>query len=677
MASSRRNPNMAIPLCLPNNYRWNATSGKCSKIGEERSSLVIVDEALQKLRALKGPVCVVSITGPYRRGKSYILSEVFDQPDVFPLGHSLDAETMGIWMWIVPGKFLDSNGQECSIVLLDSEGINAVRGEGSDDNQIFTLSVLLSSVLIYNSSGVPMREDLTGLEFIVKLSERVKLRSRNEERPSGAARRDDTEYFHKTFPFFIWLLRDVTLSTPTDCKDIKEYFLKRVFQDQKGSNDSSVQKVAESILRFFSGFEAFQLPPPSSDPKILENIAGNKSKLSPAFMSGVQKFKPLLKSVLITKQSFNDGDIVTGEGLAALVCLYVEAINSPGMIPNVQTAWETFVMTKCSEARQASFRLYKETMTAELSGKLPCDNDVIRQKHEMALQKGLALLDKETFGIAATTTEKYLKEMVTSCDEALQSWLLENETLTRQACDVLLKNLKKEHLDPVLHRLHGQGGAEVSFDDIIQGYERIKQDFEARATGAKDVCAAMFFDFHPTLMKEMQGNLRILKQLKDFDETKSQEIAARAYQEQEIMKLKEEHAQLLQQNRERQMEMEKQQRMFNEEKERLQQKMAADAKAQQEQTTNMIKASMRKAEQDRRAMMRDNQVMKARLEEMQRYNQEMEQTISNLNHRLRLIQERKEEASKPGFVKTALGIMSGVCTAVSIATKVLPACVTM
>ncbi|XP_067052777.1 guanylate-binding protein 6-like [Acropora muricata] len=165
MAASRRNPNMAIPLCLPNNYRWNTTTGECSKIGEKRSSLVIVDEALQKLRTLKGQVCVVSITGVTRNGKSFILSEVFDQPDVFPLGHTFDSETMGIWMWIVPGNFRDSNGQECSVVLLDSEGINAVEGEGSDDNQIFTLSVLLSSVLIYNSPGVPKREDLSELEY--------------------------------------------------------------------------------------------------------------------------------------------------------------------------------------------------------------------------------------------------------------------------------------------------------------------------------------------------------------------------------------------------------------------------------------------------------------------------------------------------------------------------------
>ena len=109
--------------------------------------------------------------------------------------------------------------------------------------------------------------------------------------------------------------------------------------------------------------------------------------------------------------------VILSLGLAELVIHYIEAINSPGMIPNVQTAWENFVMTKCSEACQASFQLYKETITAELSGKLPCDRDVIRQEHEMALQKGLALFEDETFGIAATTTEKYRRGMMVGINE--------------------------------------------------------------------------------------------------------------------------------------------------------------------------------------------------------------------------------------------------------------------
>jgi len=62
----------------------------------------------------------------------------------------------------------DSKGREFTVVLLDSEGIDAATGEGLDDNQIFTLTVLLASVLIYNSQGVPTRRDLEGLEYPLK-----------------------------------------------------------------------------------------------------------------------------------------------------------------------------------------------------------------------------------------------------------------------------------------------------------------------------------------------------------------------------------------------------------------------------------------------------------------------------------------------------------------------------
>lgn len=66
---------------------------------------------------------------------------------------------------ITTTNFQNSRGHEFTVVLLDSEGINAADSEKRDDNQIFTLTVLLASVLIYNSQGVPTRHDLEGLEY--------------------------------------------------------------------------------------------------------------------------------------------------------------------------------------------------------------------------------------------------------------------------------------------------------------------------------------------------------------------------------------------------------------------------------------------------------------------------------------------------------------------------------
>ncbi|KAM7440027.1 hypothetical protein ABFA07_010670 [Porites harrisoni] len=656
---------MAIPLCLPNNCQWNPVTGAYTKKKEPRSSLFVVDKALQKLRTVKGPICVVSIAGPYRKGKSYVLSEAFDQPEVFPLGHHMDPETMGIWMHVIPKTFRDSRGREFTVVLLDSEGIDAVSGEGLDDNQIFTLTVLLASVLIYNSSGVPTRHDLEGLDFIMKLSQRIKLRS-NSEGSSLSSRCEDTEYCHKTFPFFIWLLRDVTQAIPPDCTDLKDYFLTRVFKDQDVSRSDPAQQVAESILRFFPGFQAFKLPAPTVDDEVLQNINRNKDRLNPKFLEGIDQFKRLLWSTLLPKQGPNDGEVVTGEGLAALVQLYVEAINTPGAVPSVQSAWDTFVGVKCTEASQAALTIYDSLMNSGLSGRLPCDNDVIRQNHDAALEKGVAHLEDETSGLSAVTTEKVMRELTAVFDKRLASWKNENDKLTRDASTSLLKRLKQEHLDPILEKLHGGEGAQVSFADIVQGYNRLEQDFKVRAIGAKDVSAAVFFEFHPVLMEEMQRYLGVLRQLKDFDENLTREIAARAYQEQERVKLEEEHARLQQENRERQVEMERLQKRFEEEGKILREQMEADAKAQRDQMDNMLKASMKQAEEDRRAFMQENQTLNARLGQMQKSNKEMQQMVESLKSQLLQNQGRREEVRKPSFFDKAVQVVTGLGAIASV-----------
>lgn len=90
----------------------------------------------------------------------------------------------------------------------------------------------------------------------------------------------------------------------------------QVFRDQDlpTAPGRQGQKVAESILRFFSGFDAFALPLPSADVEVMQNLSENKVLLQSKFLSGLEQFKSLLRSTLVPKCSYTNGEFVTGEG---------------------------------------------------------------------------------------------------------------------------------------------------------------------------------------------------------------------------------------------------------------------------------------------------------------------------------------------------------------------------
>ena len=94
-----------------------------------------------------------------------------------------------------------------------------------------------------------------------------------------------------------------------------------------------------------------------------------------------------------------------------MVQLYVEALNSPRVIPIIENAWETFVERKCSEAIGRAVNKYEEVMKSNLKDERPCDNDVLRKFHGTALEKGEGCFMTETVGISTSTTEKYLNEL--------------------------------------------------------------------------------------------------------------------------------------------------------------------------------------------------------------------------------------------------------------------------
>ena len=97
-------------------------------------------------------------------------------------------------------------------------------------------------------------------------------------------------------------------------------------------------------------------------------------------------------------------------GLVALIEQYILAINTPGVIPNVQNAWDSFVEGKCSDTLKDALDAYEVAMTTQLKDELPCNNIQLRRSHEMALQNSENHFMADTAGISTNTIEKYLKE---------------------------------------------------------------------------------------------------------------------------------------------------------------------------------------------------------------------------------------------------------------------------
>ena len=94
-------------------------------------------------------------------------------------------------------------------------------------------------------------------------------------------------------------------------------------------------------------------------------------------------------------------------GLAALITQYIYAINTPGVVPNVQVAWNLFVQNKCSDTIEKCQQKYIELMALQL----PCDNAEIHLCHNSAMEETEELFMAEMSGISTTTVEKQLRQL--------------------------------------------------------------------------------------------------------------------------------------------------------------------------------------------------------------------------------------------------------------------------
>ena len=63
---------------------------------------------------------MVTVVGPYRTGKSFLLNRFAGLQSGFEIGPSTNPCTKGIWIWGKPIKI----SEEISVVLMDTEGLS-------------------------------------------------------------------------------------------------------------------------------------------------------------------------------------------------------------------------------------------------------------------------------------------------------------------------------------------------------------------------------------------------------------------------------------------------------------------------------------------------------------------------------------------------------------------------
>ncbi|XP_053907036.1 guanylate-binding protein 1-like [Cuculus canorus] len=503
---------MPAPVCLIEN--------------SPRKGLVVQQEALQVLSEISQPVVVVGIAGLYRTGKSYLMNRLAGQRKGFSMGSSVQAHTKGIWMWCVPHPCRPGH----TLVLLDSEGLGDVKkGDTKNDTWIFVLTVLLSSTLIYNSKGSIDQQALEQLYYVMRLTERIKVKAAPEESEDGLEEAGQLVPF---FPTFVWAVRDFTLQLEKDGKEIcEDEYLEDALELEPGDSPETQRcnQPRECILRSFPHRKCFIFDQPASRSELVRLEELQDDELNQDFQQQVEKFCRHIWEKSPPK-SIPHGRILTGNLLGKLAETYVEAIES-GSVPCLESAVLALAEMENAAAVKEAVTLYQNLMKQR--AKLPTETvEELLELHRQCDQEALELFHKRAFEEGMC---RFQAELTRQVEEVKEKFCRGNEEASRAKCEDALRELFQD-----MERRLGDGDYNVA-----GGFQLFQTDLLALVKNYREVpgkgvkAAAVLQEFLQRLKFLASVILTVDQSLKEKEEElkRVQEQYKRAEQKQKKLKM--------------------------------------------------------------------------------------------------------------------------------------------
>ncbi|KAL2627412.1 hypothetical protein GLYMA_07G202100v4 [Glycine max] len=431
---------------------------------DEKGKFQMDPEAVATLQLVKEPIGVVSVCGRARQGKSFILNQLLGKSSGFQVASTHRPCTKGLWLWSAPLKKTALDGTEYSLLLLDSEGIDAYDQTGTYSTQIFSLAVLLSSMFIYNQMGGIDEASLDRLSLVTQMTKHIRVRA-----SGGKTSASELGQFS---PIFVWLLRDFYLDLTEDNRKITPRdYLEIALRPVQGSGKDIKAKneIRDSIRALFPDRECFTLVRPLNNENDLQRLDQiSMDKLRTGFREGLDALTKFVFERTRPKQV--GATMMTGPVLVGITESYLKALNE-GAVPTISSSWQSVEEAECHRAYDSATDVYMSSFDRSS----PPEEVALREAHEQAKQKSMAAFNAIAIGVGSARKtyealllkffkkafEDYRKDAFMEADLQCSNAIQSMEKRLRAACNA--SDAKIDNVAKVLDALLSE------YEKTIQG----------------------------------------------------------------------------------------------------------------------------------------------------------------------------------------------------------------
>lgn len=281
------------------------------------------------------PFGVVACAGRYRTGKSFFMNQLSqcDKLNGFGVGDTVQACTKGLWVC----KHFFPVSENMDILLVDTEGIDALDASDDGDIRIFTLALLLSTTFIYNSVGHIDEAAMSTLSLMTRVTEQI----------YGSLGDDyDESVLPRTMPAFHWVLRDFSLKLEDkQGKSIDNATYLESALEVNDVMDDARSATRRAISQFFKERQLHTLPRPAAD---IDNLMSKPWTVSSRFH---QSIEDLRIKIFNSTRSFQTGTGVPMNGKMYVALCNHMCLHGKSDLPMMRDTWAMMTAIHARDAK--------------------------------------------------------------------------------------------------------------------------------------------------------------------------------------------------------------------------------------------------------------------------------------------------------------------------------------